>query len=277
MKKVALLGIAGSFHEDAASRYFAEPIEILECHSFKQICDKVDKDEADYAVLAIENSIVGSLLNNYALVRDYHLRIIGEIYIHIQMNLMVNPGVKKEDIKEIHSIPVALKQCTDYIEEHFKSAKLKERSDTATAAKDLKSSGDVHAAAIGNERSAKIYGLEILEKGIETNKMNYTRFLILSKHSNPKVQGNKASISFKVGHFCGALSRVLDIFTENQINLAKIQSIPILGKPNEYSFHVDLEWSSYENYEKAIHLVLKNVSSLAILGEYCRAEIPFHD
>ncbi|MDP4183715.1 MAG: prephenate dehydratase [Bacteroidota bacterium] len=277
MKKIAIQGIAGSFHEDAAYRYFGESVEILECGSFKKVCDKVDIDEADYAVMAIENSIAGSLLNNYALVRDYHLKIIGEVYVHIQMNLMVVPGVKKEDIREIHSHPIALKQCAEYIEECFSEARLKEKSDTAAAAKILMRDQIKNAAAIGNQRSAELYGLEILEKGIETNKKNYTRFMVLAKHGNPAGVGDKASICFEVGHFYGALARVLNIFAENKINLTSIQSIPIIGKPQEYSFYADVEWDSYENYERAIHLVLKNVSSLSILGEYLRGELAIHN
>ncbi|TKG88497.1 prephenate dehydratase [Puteibacter caeruleilacunae] len=277
MKKVAVQGIKGAFHEDAARRYFGDEVEIVECLSFKQVCERVDLDEVDYAVMAIENSIAGSLLNNYALMRDYHLRIIGETYLHINMNLMVLPGVKKEEIKEIHSHPIALKQCSEFIYENFGEIKLREKSDTAGAAKGLVDDDLRNVAAIGNLRSADIYGLEVIEKGIETNKKNYTRFLVLAKHGNPPGYGNKASVCFEVGHFHGALAKVLNIFAENDINLTKIQSVPIIGKPKEYSFHVDLEWNSFENYERAIHLVLKNVSSLSILGEYERGEMQIHD
>lgn len=277
MKKVAIQGIKGSFHEDAASRYFKGKVEMIECRSFQKVCAMVDQDEADYAVMAIENSIAGSLLNNYGLMRDYHLRIIGEIYVHIQMNLMVLPGVKKSDLKEIHSHPIALKQCVDYIDENFNGIRLQEKSDTAGAAHGLVVDENRTAGAIGNLRSAKLYGLEVLDTGIETNKKNYTRFLVLAKHGNPAGYGNKASICFELGHFHGALARVLNIFTENNINLTKIQSVPIIGKPKEYSFHLDIEWNSFDSYEKAIHLVLKNCSSLAILGEYERADWQIHN
>ena len=129
------------------------------------------------------------------------------------------------------------------------------------------------AASIGNLRSAELYGLKILETGIETNKKNYTRFLILSKHGNPTHGSNKASICFQVGHFYGALARVLNTFAENEINLTKIQSVPIIGKPSEYDFHVDIEWDKGENYDKAIHQVLKSASSLSILGEYQKGNL----
>jgi len=275
MKKISIQGIKGSFHEDAAIRYFGEEVDVVECRTFKRVCELLDRDEVDYAVMAIENSIAGSLLANYSLMRDYHLRVIGEIYLHIQMNLMVYPGTKIEDIKEIHSHPIALKQCAEYIDETFGEIKLREKSDTAGAAKELAEEKYNYVASIGNVRSAEIYGLEILDKGIETNKKNYTRFLILSKHGNPIEKTNKASISFQCGHYYGALAKILTIFGEHEINLTKIQSIPILGKPNEYSFHVDVEYDSVDNYEKAIHLVLKNASSLAILGEYKKGEISF--
>ena len=278
MKKIAIQGIAGSFHEDAARTYFGgEEIEVVECKSFKMACDKVDHDEADIVVMAIENSIAGSLLQNYSLIRDYHLKIIGEIYIHIQMNLMVYPGVKKKGIKEIYSHPVSFLQCNEYLEKYFPNIERKELGDNAKVAKIIKEGKIEHAAAISNLRSSELYGLEILDKGIESNKKNYTRFLILSKQGKVIEGANKASICFEVGHYYGALASVLNTFAKNKINLNKIQSIPIIGKPNEYTIHVDVEWDSLENYEHAIHLILKKVSSLAILGEYVRGEITMHN
>ncbi|MDA3879385.1 MAG: prephenate dehydratase [Prolixibacteraceae bacterium] len=273
MKKVAIQGVAGSFHEDAAQRYFAdEDIDIIECRTFRKVCQLIDNDEADIAVMAIENAIAGSLLENYGLMRDFHLKIIGEIYLHIQMNLMALPGVQKEDITEIHSHPIALKQCAEYIDATFGQILLDDNFDTAGAAKNIAKNKLMNVASIGNERTSELYGLNILEKSVETNKRNYTRFLILAKQAIPTDDANKASICFEVGHFHGSLARVLNIFTENEINLTKIQSVPIIGKPDEYSFHVDIEWEEIEKYEKAIHKVLKNVSSLTILGEYVRGE-----
>lgn len=274
MKKIAIQGIAGSFHEDAAQKYFGdEKIEIIECRSFSSVCKLIDEDKADIAVMAIENSIAGSILQNYSLIRDYHLRVTGEIYIHIQMNLMMLPGGKKEDIEVIYSHPIAVRQCAEYLENHFPNVKIIENQDTAASGKLLKDEKLTHAAAIGNLRTSEIYGLQVLETGLETNKKNYTRFWILSKHANHIAGNNKASICFEVGHYYGALARVLNIFADHKINLNKIQSVPILGKPNEYTIHVDVEYESEENYEKAIHHILKNVSSLSILGEYVRGEL----
>jgi prephenate dehydratase len=277
MKRIAIQGIAGSFHEDAVRQYYEEEVETAECKSFTSVCELIDSDKVEFAAMAIENSIAGSLLNNYQLIRDYHLKITGEIYIHIQMNLMSWEGVKKQDITDIYSHPIALKQCAEYLEKYFPNARLHEMSDTAASAKFISEEKPANAAAIGNLRSAKLYGLKVLEKGIETNKKNYTRFLFLSKHGNSGESSNKASICFEVGHFYGALARVLNTFAENRINLTKIQSVPIIGKPNEYTFHVDIEWESLENYERAIHQVLKSVSSLAILGEYKRGELAIHN
>lgn len=277
MKRIAVQGIVGSFHEDAAQKYFRGKIKVVECKSFTSVCQLIDADKVDFAVLAIENSIAGSLLKNYQLIRDYHLRIIGEIYLHIQMNLMAIPGVKPADITDIYSHPIALQQCVEYLEKYFPNAELHEGMDTASAARFISEEKPVNAAAIGNLRSAELYKLNILETGIETNKKNYTRFLILAKHGNPTEKANKASLCFEVGHFYGALARVLNVFAENEINLAKIQSVPVIGKPNEYTIHVDVEWENPENYERAIHRVLKSVSSLAILGEYERGEIYMHD
>jgi prephenate dehydratase len=277
MKKIAIQGIAGSFHEDAARRYFEDEIKVVECKSFTSVCNLIDNDEVSIAVMAIENSIAGSLLQNYALIRDYHLKVIGEIYIHIQMNLMANPGVTKADIKTIYSHPIAIKQCAEYLESQFPDVRIIENQDTAASGKLVSDEKLTNAAAIGNQRTAELYGLEILETGLETNKRNYTRFLILSKHARPNELSNKASLCFEVGHYYGALANVLNTFAENKINLTKIQSVPIIGKPNEYTFHVDVEWDSVVNYEKALHAILKNVSSLSVLGEYVRGELAIHN
>ncbi len=277
MKRIALQGIAGSFHEEAALKYFDQEIEVVECKSFTRVCELIDNDKVEYAVMAIENSIAGSLLKNYQLIRDYHLRIIGEIYLHIQMNLMAVEGVKMSDITDIYSHPIALQQCVEYLEKYFPDVQLHEGIDTAGAAKFISETKPKNAAAIGNLRSAELYGLNVLETGLETNKKNYTRFLILAKQGIPTDKANKASLCFEVGHFYGSLAKVLDVFAVHQINLSKIQSVPVIGKPNEYTFHVDVEWEKLENYEKAIHQVLKSVSSLAILGEYERGEIYMHN
>jgi len=277
MKKIAIQGIAGSFHEDAARRYFEDEIDVVECKTFTGVCNLIDTDQVSIAVMAIENSIAGSLLQNYALIREYHLKVIGEIYIHIQMNLMANPGVTKADIQTIYSHQIAIKQCSEYLEKYFPDVRIIENQDTAASGKLVHEKKLMDSAAIGNQRTAELYELEILDTGLETNNKNYTRFLILSKHARPNELANKASLCFEVGHYYGALANVLNTFAENQINLTKIQSVPIIGKPNEYTFHIDVEWDSVENYEKALHAILKNVSSLSVLGEYVRGELAIHN
>jgi prephenate dehydratase len=189
------------------------------------------------------------------------------------MNLLVNEGVKPADIEHIHSHPIALQQCMEYIEQFYPKAQLHEKLDTAASSKMVAAEKLNNAASIGNLRSAELYGLKVLDTGIETNKKNYTRFLILSKHGNPTSGTNKASVCFEVGHFYGALAKVLNTFAENEINLTKIQSVPKIGKPNEYTFHVDIEWEKGDNYDKAIHQVLKSASSLSILGEYKKGNL----
>ena len=277
MKKIAIQGIAGSFHEDAARRYFEDEIQVIECKSFTSVCNLIDTDQVSIAVMAIENSIAGSLLQNYALIRDYHLKVIGEIYIHIQMNLIANPGVTKADVQTIYSHPIAIKQCSEYLEKYFPDVRIIENQDTAASGKLVHDEKLMDSAAIGNQRTAELYELEILDTGLETNNKNYTRFLILSKHAKPNELSNKASLCFEVGHYYGALANVLNTFAENKINLTKIQSVPIIGKPNEYTFHIDVEWDSVDNYEKALHSILKNVSSLSVLGEYVRGELAIHN
>ena len=274
MKKIAIQGIAGSFHEDAAKKYFKEEeIEIVECSSFKGVCDLIDRDQVDLAVMAIENSIAGSILQNYSLIRDYHLKIIGEIYIHIQMNLMMFPGGKKEAIQTLYSHPIAIRQCAEYIDQNFPGITIHENLDTAASGQYISNQKLSDAAAIGNLRTAQLYDLEVVESGIESNKKNYTRFWILSKQTGPSEKVNKASLCFEVGHYYGALAHALQIFGAHQINLNKIQSVPIIGKPNEYTIHVDVEFDSIKNYEKAIHLLVREVSGFSILGEYIRGDI----
>ncbi len=267
MKKIAIQGVAGSFHEMAAYKYFGNDIQTVECDSFKLLSEKLATDEADFAVMAIENTIAGSLLTNYSLLREYNFKIIGEIYLHIEMSLLVNKGVKHAEIEIIHSHPIALKQCEDYLE-RFENVKIIQTADTADSAKDIVEKKLLNTAAIASAYSADIYGLEILDKGIETNKRNFTRFLILSKTVEMLQPVNKASICFELRHQVGALADVLLILKDYEINMTKIQSVPILGKPYEYSFYVDLEWKNNANYEKAIHYILKSVANLSILGEY---------
>jgi prephenate dehydratase len=272
--RVAIQGITASFHEVAALTYFNEPIDTIECLTFHQLCESVKNGEADYAVMAIENSIAGSILPNYFLLQSYHFSIIGELYLPIHMHLLAMPGVKLEDIKTIESHPMALRQCTEYLHA-LKGVELRESDDTALSAKRVKELKLKNTAAIANEFAAKKFGLNILEKRIETNKKNFTRFLVLTKRKENGKDSNKASLCFEVANEVGSLADTLMTFKNNNINLTKIQSIPIIGKPSEYSIHIDIEWKRRKSYDDAMRQVLRQVKNLNILGEYKKAKIEY--
>jgi prephenate dehydratase len=270
--RVAIQGIKASFHEEAAFKFFGRDIETIECTSFKQTCEVLENDKADFVIMAIENSIAGSLLPNYTLIRDYNFAVHGEVYLPIQLHLMALPGVKFEDIKFATSHPIAIRQCVDFFDD-YPNIQVMESSDTAACAKKIRDEQLTDTVAIANTLAAELYGLNIIERRIESNKKNYTRFLILQKD---KTEGdkkiNKASICFQVGNHVGALSKVLNIFAELNVNLTKIQSMPVLGKRNEYYFYVDMEWKEMENYDTAIRKALKYTVNFNIMGEYEKNE-----
>lgn len=271
---VAIQGITASFHEVAAMTYFNEPIDTVECLSFHQLCESLKNGESDYAVMAIENSIAGSILPNYFLLQTYHFSIIGELYLPIHMHLLALPGVKLEDLKTVESHPMALRQCTEFLY-GLKGVELRESDDTALSAKRVKELKLKDTAAIANEFAAKKFGLNILEKRIETNKKNFTRFLVLTKRKENGADGNKASLCFEVANEVGSLAEALMTFKNNNINLTKIQSIPIIGKPSEYSIHIDVEWKKRKSYDDAMRQVLRQVKNLNVLGEYKKAKIEY--
>lgn len=271
---IAIQGLATSFHEIAALTYFDEPIETIECLSFHQLCESLKNGKADFAVMAIENSIAGSILPNYFLLQDYHFSIVGEIYLPIHMHLLVLPGVKLSDITTIESHPMAIRQCSEYLHA-LNGVEIRESDDTALSAKRVKELKLKNTAAIANESAAKKYGLQILEKRIETHKKNFTRFLILTKRSNGKAESNKASLCFEVANEVGSLAETLMTFKNNSINLTKIQSIPIIGRPSEYAIHIDVEWKRRKNYDDAINQVLRQVKNLNVFGEYKKGKIEY--
>lgn len=271
---VAIQGITASFHEVAALTYFEEPIQTIECLTFHQLCESLKSGKADFAVMAIENSIAGSILPNYFLLQEYHFNIIGELYLPIHMHLLALPGVKLEDIKTIESHPMAIRQCTEFLYA-LKGVEIRESDDTALSAKRVGELKLKDTAAIANEHAAKKFGLQILEKRIETNKKNFTRFLVLTKRSKDKIESNKASMSFEVANEVGSLADALMTFKTNGINLSKIQSIPIIGRPSEYSIHIDVEWKKRKNYDVAMRAVMRQVNNLNILGEYKKSKMKF--
>lgn len=273
MLKIAIQGIQGSFHDIASHQYFQDQnIELICCDTFEQVFLTVKKDPEVLAVVAIENTIAGSLLHNYELLRDSGLTIVGEHKLHIEHSLLVLPDEEEADIEEVNSHPVALMQCRSFLNGHPKW-KVVETEDTAGAAADISRQQLRHHAAICSKYAAPIYNMKVLHEGIEDNKHNYTRFLVLADpyladNLRDKYASNKSSIVFSVPHESGSLSQVLSIFSFYHINLTKIQSLPIIGHEWEYLFYVDLTYDNYSRYMQSITAIRPLVKQIKLLGEY---------
>jgi prephenate dehydratase len=267
--KIAIQGIQGCFHQIAANNYFGYPIDVYPCLSFDVLIDSVlSQKDCDLGILAIENSIAGSILQNYKLLQKSGLQIIGETYLKIEQNLIVPKGMSLSEIKEVHSHPMAIYQCDDFLKS-IPSAKLVEMEDTALGVKELGIDLHLKKAAIGSRLSAEIYGQEILKEAIQTNKKNYTRFLVISKAATSTLEEtNKASIYLQIKHEKGSLAEVLSLIANANINLSKLQSYPILGSDWEYYFHLDLAYESYVDFQKMISTITPHTSSIKILGNY---------
>jgi len=271
--RIAIQGGLASFHDIAARKFFGAEIETVECATFRQLCEQLKNQQVDYAVMAIENSIAGSILANYTLMKEYHFNIIGEIQLRIEQNLMALPGVKLKDIKRVMSHYMALMQCEEFLLSQPQMLEREEYYDTADSAKYIKEHQIKDTAAIASGYAAELYGLDIVAASIETVKQNFTRFMVLTNDKKHKVEGTtKATLSFQLPDRVGALADVLKVIVDNKINLTKIQSIPILGKPSEYTFYVDCEWQNYEDFKKSI-VINSIVIDLQILGEYKKGEL----
>ncbi|WP_109829802.1 prephenate dehydratase [Reichenbachiella versicolor] len=274
--EVGIQGVLGSFHDQAASIYFVEENEIClkPFHDFRSLAKAVSSKELDYGVMAIENTIAGSILPNYALMNEYDLEISGEVYIRIQMNFIAHPGTKVEELTHVYSHPMALLQCADYLSK-YPNLKLTESDDTADSVRMVKEEGMMHAGAIASKKAADIFGMQMLDEDIETNKKNYTRFLILKSRMNGH-EGvpYKASLRIVTKHDPGALANVLTAFKDHNINLTKIQSMPIIGEPYRYAFNIDVIWEDYAEYEQAMKEVAKSSESIKVHGEYEKGTIP---
>ena len=272
MKRVAIQGVKGCFHEIAAREFFqGEEIEAVECETFEKLFATV-KREGIIATLAIENTIAGNLLQNHILLKESGLKIAGEQKIRIRHNLVALPGQELESIKEVYSHPIALMQIRNFLEDH-KFLKAVEWDDTASSAKMIAQEQCMGKAGVCSEWAAEIYGLEILAKGIETNKRSFTRFLVIAdpwtvddikKDQTP----NKASLVFRLPHDEGSLAKVLSIMSYYDMNLTKIQSMPIIGREWEYEFYVDLRFEDYLKYKQSIEAFQPLTKDLVILGEY---------
>ena len=278
MKKiVSIQGVRGAFHQEAAVKYFGSGIDILECITFQELIDSVESGKANYGIMAIENSLVGSILPNYALIRESSLSIIGEIYIRIEQNLIAASGESVDSITEVRSHPMALAQCEKFFKDRS-SARLVECEDTALSAKQIAEHNLKGVATVASRRAALEYGLEIIESSIESNKENYTRFLILEKQSSSIISeiSDKASITFTALHSPGSLMRILKHFADFGINLTMLQSLPMVGKKWEYVFHADLVFSSLAEFYKALEMVKESTLSLKVLGVYQSHDFKWH-
>lgn len=271
--RVAIQGVAGCFHDAAAREYFeGQDIETVPCETFNEMFNLLKSDASMLGILAIENTIAGSLLQNHELLRQSNMTIVGEYKKYISHSIAALPGQSIDDIAEVNSHPMALRQCEQYLQLHPKM-KMVETYDTAGSAKMIAENNLVGHAAICGRYAAELYGLNVLEDDIQTNKRNFTRFLVVTDPCNVTEFKNqkavdKASIAFTLPHSQGSLSAVLVIFSFYGMNLTKIQSLPIIGREWEYRFYVNLTFNDYTRYRQSIDAVRPLISDFKILGEY---------
>ncbi|MFV0392129.1 MAG: prephenate dehydratase [Paludibacteraceae bacterium] len=279
MKQVAIQGVEGSFHEIAARTYFSEEeIEIIPCETFRDVFESLNNNEEMIGIIAIENTIAGSLLQNHDLLRKSGCLIIGEIKLRITHQFAVLPGQKIDEIHEVHSHPIALMQCEDFLDQH-KHIMAVESDDTALSAQEIAEKQITGRAAICSLSASEKYGLEILAESIETNKRNFTRFLIVAKpdkayRMNRGMELNKSTIVFTLPHEEGSLSKVLTILSFYHVNLTKIQSLPIVGREWEYQFYVALTYNDYERYKQSLEAIKPLTREFQNLGEYRDSKTP---
>ena len=271
--RVAIQGVSGCFHDAAAREYFeGQDIETVPCETFNGMFNLLKSDASMLGILAIENTIAGSLLQNHELLRQSNMTIVGEYKKYISHSIAALPGQSIDDIAEVNSHPMALRQCEQYLQLHPKM-KMVETYDTAGSAKMIAENNLVGHAAICGRYAAELYGLKVLEDDIQTNKRNFTRFLVVTDPCNATGFKNqkavdKASIAFTLPHSQGSLSAVLVIFSFYGMNLTKIQSLPIIGREWEYRFYVNLTFNDYTRYRQSIDAVRPLISDFKILGEY---------
>ena len=273
-KRIAIQGYEGSFHQVSAKYMFGKDVQVLPCATFRQLVKMAeDSERSDGAIMAIENSIAGSILPNYSLLQNSKLKVTGEVYLSISQNLMVNPGVQLEDIKEVHSHPMAILQCLDYLEKY--SWKVVETEDTALSAKHIHQHKSRHAAAIASKLAAELFGLEIIAPHINSMKNNMTRFLVLHREKdtfdNPVA--DKASLYFQTDHSKGSLARVLTDIAGAGINLSKLQSMPIPGSNFKYGFYADMEFDDRQQLNKVIRSIRSLTNSVKLFGIYKKGKI----
>ncbi len=273
--KIGIQGIKASFHDMASRAYFKDrEIELVEIRDFRALAEATATRDINYAVMAIENTIGGSILPNYGFIEEFGLKVLGEEYLRISMQLMALPGTKLSEVKEVTSHPMALRQCMKFLRDH-PEWKVSEVSDTAESARRITEKDLQGVAAIAGSLAASTYGLEIVAADIETDKQNYTRFLILGREDENNVhESDKSSVRLILSHTPGALSKALQVLNEYGLNLTKIQSVPIIGKPYEYAIHFDIEYADYIVYKSAMDRIADIAMDLTVLGVYKKGPAP---
>jgi len=269
-EKIAIQGYPGSFHDEVCRLYYGNDVEVVPADSFNILGSMLSDGKVDGAIMAIENSIAGTLLQNYRILREAGFWIAGEKYLRIKHNLMANNGATIAGIKEVHSHPMALNQCLSFLSQ-YSHIKLVETEDTALSAMQVKESNRNDLASISSMNAAELYGLNVLGEGIETNKANYTRFFMLSRERqllNKDV--DKASIYIRIPDVKGQLLKVLQVIDDHDMNMSKLQSFPVLGKMREYFFHLDIEFSNYEKYKSLKADLVEFTHKYTELGVYKR-------
>ncbi len=268
-KKIAIQGFEGSFHHIVANQFFGKDAQLICCATFKEVIKNTLSNKDCYAgAMAIENSIAGSIIPNYTLLQKSGLVISGEVYLPIKQHLLANKGVQLADIKEVQSHPMAILQCHEYLDKQ--SWKLIETEDTALSAKYIHQHKHKHTAAIASKLAAELYNLEVIAPNIHTQKNNYTRFLIIEKKVDKKIitGANKASVNFRTDHSQGSLAKVLNQIADYNINLSKLQSMPIPGTAFQYSFYADMEFNNLEQLHRVLEQLKKSTKEFTIFGIY---------
>ena len=277
MRKIAIQGYMGCFHEQAARLFYGERpgesghdgVSIVECDTFEGLYKAMEEGRADAAVMAIENTVSGGLLHNFELLRNKDVKVKGEVYIRIEQNLMALPGQTLQDIREVRTHYMAINQTRPWFEKNAPWIKLIESEDTAKSAGEIAKSGEKGVGAVASALAAQLYGLNILAPGIETYKQNFTRFLILDPTLTvPREQINKAILCFTLPHKPGSLAQILTILSFYEMNLTRIQSLPIPGHEWQYFFYADIKFSNVERYLQALSAVRPLIEDFQILGEY---------
>ena len=271
---ISIQGYEGSFHQVAARHFFGKQVEVIPCATFRDVVRIAsDKKQSDGGIMAIENSIAGSILPNYNLLQKSKLKVIGEVYLSISQNLLVNPGVKLTDIKEVHSHPMAILQCLDYLEKN--PWKLVETEDTALSAKQIHQHHSKHGAAIASKLAAELYNLEVIAPNIHTLKNNVTRFLVLKRENDAEeiADADKASVYFQTNHSKGILAKVLTLIADGGINLSKLQSMPIPGSNFKYGFYADMEFDSRKQLDEVLTSIQLLTNSVKIFGIYKNGKV----